>query len=103
MAFSLNNTLAVLKGYARKKSPFIRTPKFNITKSNGNWSNNKYLFSKLNFSSLLEGFLALYFLGGIVLAFVIGDFGLLPFHLMLFFGFSTVFGYSIYENSLKTG
>ncbi len=102
MAFSLNNTMAVLKGYARKASPFIRTPKFNITNSSGNWSNNKYLFSKLNVSSFVEGLLALYFLGGIFLAFIVNDFGLLPFHLMLFFGFGAVFGYSVYEHRMQT-
>ncbi len=102
MAFSLNNTIAVLKGYARQTTPFIRTPKFNIRKSSGSWSNNKYIVSKLNFSSLLEGLLALYFLTGIILAFIINDFGLLPFHVMLFFGFSVIFSYSIYESRMQT-
>jgi hypothetical protein len=35
------------------------------------------------------------------LAFILGDWGLLPFHVMLFAGYSIIFGYSLYENMLK--
>lgn len=97
MAFSLNNTMAVLKGYAKKSSPFIRTPKFNITGLSGSWGDNKYLLKKMSFSSILEGLFAIYFLAGVITAFVINDFSLLPFHVMLFFGFGAVFGYSVHE------
>lgn len=101
MALSVHNSIAVIKGYAGKKSPFVRTPKFNITKLTDSWSDNKYLIKKLDATSIIEGLLVLYFLGGIVMAFVLGDWGLLPFHLMLFIGYSIIFGYSLYENMLK--
>ncbi len=102
MALSVHNSIAVIKGYLGKASPFIRTPKFNITKLSDSWSDNKYLIKKLDAVSIVEGLLALYFLGGIGMAFAVNDWGMLPFHLMLFFGFSTIFGYSIREKVLKS-
>ena len=42
----------------------------------------------------MEAVLALYFLAAIVLGVAYGDYGLLPFHLMLFFGFACVSWYS---------
>ena len=102
MALSVHNSIAVIRGYAGKASPFVRTPKFNITKLSDSWSDNKYLIKKLDAVSIVEGLLALYFLGGIVLGFVIGDLGMVPFHLLLFFGFGTFFFYSVYEKMLKT-
>ncbi|MBT8253959.1 MAG: glycosyl transferase family 2, partial [Bacteroidia bacterium] len=48
---------------------------------------------------IIEGLLVLYFGFGLYSAFVVGDqggdFGLFPFHLMLFFGFGFVFLKSI--------
>lgn len=102
MGFSLNNSMAVITGYAGQSSPFVRTPKFNITKLSDSWKENKYLIKNMETATALEGLLALYFLAGLVAAFIIGDYSLLPFHLMLFFGFGTVFAYSLYENMLKT-
>ncbi|WGK65412.1 cellulose synthase family protein [Croceiramulus getboli] len=101
MGFSLHNSIAVLEGHLGKKSEFIRTPKFNIQNLKDPWKGNKYLKKKLSFPILLEGVLMLYFAFGMYSAFVVGDqggdFGLFPFHLMLFLGFGFVF-----FNSIKT-
>ncbi len=97
MGISLHNSIAVLEGLLGFKSPFIRTPKFNIS-GNGNkseWSRNKYLKRKLSSGTLVEMFLTSYFFAGTVLAFIIKDYGLLPFHLMLTIGFGLVFFFSI--------
>lgn len=102
MGLSVHNSIAVIKGYWGKTSPFVRTPKFNITELTDSWTDNKYLVKKLDSVSIVEGILALYFLGGIIMAIVVGDLGMLPFHLMLFFGFGTIFGYTVYEKILKT-
>jgi len=95
MGFSFHNSIAVLEGHLGKRSEFIRTPKFNLNAINVNWRDNKYLVKKMSFSLLLEGLLMLYFAFGMYSAFVVGDqggdFGLFPFHLMLFFGFGYVF------------
>ncbi|MGD1847774.1 MAG: hypothetical protein ACFB10_20470 [Salibacteraceae bacterium] len=95
MGLSLHNAIAVVEGYIGRKTPFIRTPKFNIKQSGDQWKGNKYLTSSLNLLTLLEGFLALYFLIGILIGAWLNDFGLLPFHLMLALGFGLVFYYSV--------
>lgn len=101
MALSVHNTLAVLKGYAGKTSPFIRTPKFNITGISDSWKTNKYLITDITLPTIMEGLLALYFLAGIVAAFLIGDSAMIIFHIMLSSGFGILFGYSLYERMVK--
>lgn len=95
MGLSLHNAIAVTEGYLGKKTPFIRTPKFNIRHLGDTWQTNPYRTSGINFLAILEGLLSLYFLAGVFLAFYFGDFGLLPFHLMLCLGFGGVFYYSL--------
>jgi hypothetical protein len=95
MGFSLHNSIAVMEGHFGKKSEFIRTPKFNISTLKDGWKNNKYLSKNISPNVILEGILMLYFAFGMYSAFVVGDqggdFGLFPFHLMLFVGFGYVF------------
>jgi len=99
MGFSLHNSIAVLEGHWGKKSEFVRTPKFNISKYKDNWKNNKYMKRTLSIHVIFEGVLMLYFGFGMYSAFIVGnqggDFGLFPFHLMLFVGFGYVFFKSI--------
>ena len=101
MGMSVHNALAALRGYLRQESPFIRTPKFNITNITDSWKTNKYLVTKMSPITIIEGILTLYFVGGIAIAFKTGDFGLAPFHVLLALGFGSVFSYSIRERFLK--
>ena len=100
MGFSLHNSIAVIEGHIGKRSEFVRTPKFNINSIKDSWKNNKYLRKKPSLNVVLEGLLMVYFGFGMYSAFIVGDqggdFGLFPFHLMLFLGFGFVF-----FNSLK--
>ncbi len=95
MGFSVHNSIAVLEGHFGKKSEFIRTPKFNISNLKESWKGNKYLTQNISPNVIIEGVLMLYFAFGMYSAFVVGDqggdFGLFPFHLMLFLGFGFVF------------
>ena len=95
MGFSLHNSIAVFEGHIGKRSEFIRTPKFNINSIKDSWKGNKYLKKKISLNVIIEGLLMLYFGFGMYSAFIVGDqggdFGLFPFHLMLFFGFGFVF------------
>jgi cellulose synthase/poly-beta-1,6-N-acetylglucosamine synthase-like glycosyltransferase len=95
MGISLHNTIAVLEGLLGFKSPFIRTPKFNISSDKQGWQSNKYLRKKLSRGTMVESMLTLYFLAGTVMGLVLKDYGLLPFHFMLTVGFGTVFYYSV--------
>jgi len=95
MGFSLHNSIAVLEGHFGKKSEFIRTPKFNINSLKDSWKGNKYLRKNISPNVVIEGLLMLYFAFGMYSAFIVGDqggdFGLFPFHFMLFIGFGFVF------------
>lgn len=95
MGFSLHNSIAVLEGHFGKKSEFVRTPKFNISTLKESWKGNKYLSKHISPNVIVEGVLMLYFAFGMYSAFIVGDqggdFGLFPFHLMLFLGFGFVF------------
>ncbi|MBJ7880812.1 cellulose synthase family protein [Gelidibacter salicanalis] len=99
MGFSLHNSIAVIEGHIGKRSEFIRTPKFNISTLKDTWKGNKYLRKKVSMNVIFEGALMLYFAFGLYSAFVVGDqggdFGLFPFHLMLFAGFGYVFFQSL--------
>ncbi len=95
LGFSLHNTVAVLEGHMGKRSEFVRTPKFNIQNLKDSWKGNKYLVTKLSPNTILEFALMLYFLFGMYSAIPLNDFGLFPFHLMLFTGFGFVFFKSI--------
>lgn len=95
MGFSAHNSIAVLEGHFGKKSDFIRTPKFNISNLKEGWKGNKYIAKNISPNVIIEGVLMIYFAFGMYSAFIVGDqggdFGLFPFHLMLFLGFGFVF------------
>jgi cellulose synthase/poly-beta-1,6-N-acetylglucosamine synthase-like glycosyltransferase len=99
MGFSLHNSIAVIEGHIGKRSEFVRTPKFNLAAVGGNWRKNIYVRKKISPHVIIEGLLMLYFAFGMYSAFIVGDqggdFGLFPFHLMLFIGFGFVFIRSI--------
>ena len=93
IGFSIHNSVAVLEGHLGKKSAFIRTPKFNIKGSKKNINQNKYQGKKTSIYTLIEFIFALYFLFGLYSAFDLsanGEFWLIPFHLLLFIGFSSI-------------
>ncbi|MEH6680412.1 MAG: cellulose synthase family protein [Sediminicola sp.] len=91
LGFSLHNSMAVLEGHMGKRSEFVRTPKFNINSLTDTWKGNKYLAKKLSPNMILEALLMCYFLFGMYSAIPLNDFGLFPFHFMLFLGFGFVF------------
>lgn len=102
MGFSLHNSVAVYEGHMGKKSEFVRTPKFNINSLKDKWKGNKYLSKNISKNVIVEGLLMLYFLFAMTSAFTVGkngDFGLFPFHFMLFVGFGFVFFKSISSKS----
>jgi len=101
MGLSLHNTIAVIEGYAGRKTPFIRTPKFNVTTARDRWDANKYVSRKINWLTIVEGLLMLYFFGGLVLAFYVHDFRMFFLHIMLMVGFGMVCVYSLIHASRR--
>jgi len=97
MGLSLHNAIAVTEGYLGKKSPFIRTPKFNIEEADDNWNTNKYIVKKVTFLTYIEGGLLLYFLYTFKVAIDYRDYGIMPLLFFLIFGYSYVFFNSIFH------
>lgn len=95
IGISLHNAIAVIEGYMGKKTPFVRTPKFNIVSDKDTWNTNVYLNGKLNGFAYLEGFLSLYSFTGLILSIYWGFYGSSLFFLLLTFGFGTIFYYSL--------
>lgn len=92
---SFHNSLAVSEGYLGIKTPFIRTPKFNISRKGDPIKNDAYLKKSVSPLVLIEGLLSMYFVSGIILGVYYQEFGFLPWHIMLAIGFGFVFYRSI--------
>ena len=91
MGFALHNSQAVWEGLTGKKSPFIRTPKFNLESGSASLNANVYRLRALPMSTWLEGGMGLLFGGMVVLGIVYGTYLFLPFHGLLALGYSLVF------------
>ncbi|MDN5205217.1 glycosyltransferase family 2 protein [Fulvivirgaceae bacterium BMA10] len=95
MGLSLHNALAVIEGLLGFKTPFIRTPKFNIKSADESWKGNIYVRNNITWLTIIEGFLCVYFIFGIAAGIYLHDFGLIIFHIMLAAGFAGVFYHSV--------
>lgn len=96
LGMSLHNALAVFEGYLGKKTPFVRTPKFNLTaeSTDGNWKKSIYRIKKVNPLTWVEGVLAIYFLTAFFYGIYKKEWELLFMHGTIGLGYLTVFCYS---------
>ncbi|MFK7908831.1 MAG: cellulose synthase family protein [Chitinophagales bacterium] len=101
MGLSLHNTFAVLQGFIGKKSPFVRTPKFNIKGLEDNVQKRQYLATKIPMTTFLEGFLALYFLAAAIAGVYLQNTMFLAFHLLLMVGYGAIFFFTLRHLNLK--
>ena len=90
MALSLSNAVAVIEGYLRIKSSFVRTPKFNVSKKD-EFSGNHYDKKSLSIVNIAEGMLMLLFAYTAINRLIFGDLGMVPFHAMLAAGYGVIF------------
>ena len=90
MALSLSNAVAVIEGYLGIKSSFVRTPKFNVSKK-AEFQGNKYDKKSLSITNIMEGILMMVFGFTAINRALYGDFGMVPFHLMLTIGYGVIF------------
>lgn len=101
MGLSLHNSVAVLQGYFGKKSPFVRTPKFDIKGIRDTFKKRQYLASKITWTTLMEGLLTLYFLAAVIWAIYWDHNIFLVFHALLAIGYGTIFYYTIRHLKFK--
>ncbi|MEX1277276.1 MAG: cellulose synthase family protein [Bacteroidota bacterium] len=95
MGFAVNNSRAVFEGLLRKKSEFIRTPKYRIQGKNDSWREKKYAPLKLHWVVLVEILLAVYCFFGVISSLYYLEIAAVPFQLLYFLGFAFVSALSI--------
>jgi len=101
MGLSLHNSIAVIQGWIGKKSAFIRTPKFNISKKKDTYQNTIYTTTKLSRTTIMEGLLTLYFLFAIIAGILNHNKMFLIFHISLMLGYGTIFYFSVKHSKYK--
>jgi cellulose synthase/poly-beta-1,6-N-acetylglucosamine synthase-like glycosyltransferase len=95
MGFAVNNTKAVIEGLVKKKSEFIRTPKYSVVEKGDNWTDKKYALMKFDYTVLIEFALALYCLFGVAASVYYLELAAVPFQLLFTTGFGFVAWLSI--------
>jgi cellulose synthase/poly-beta-1,6-N-acetylglucosamine synthase-like glycosyltransferase len=95
MGLSLHNTIAVIEGLVGKKSPFVRTPKFNVVANSDSWKGNVYTMKKIGWLTWIEGLISLLFLAMLFVDYTKELYGMLPFHFMVFLGYSMISYYTL--------
>jgi cellulose synthase/poly-beta-1,6-N-acetylglucosamine synthase-like glycosyltransferase len=95
IGLTVNNTKAVLEALFKKETPFIRTPKYNVgekkvEQQKENFTkvvSNVYRIKKIDWVSIFELFLGIYFSYAVYFAFYSKLYGSLPFLMLFQIGF----------------
>ncbi len=90
MGFAVNNSRAVLEGLFKKKSEFVRTPKYSIQDKKDSWTDKKYVPLKISSTVVIEIILAIYCLFGVASSIYFLEIAAVPFQLLFFLGFTFV-------------
>ncbi len=90
MGFAVNNSRAVFEGLFRKRSEFVRTPKYRIEDKKDSWQEKKYVPLKLDWIVLIEIALAVYCFFGVISSLYYLEIAAVPFQLLYCLGFSFV-------------
>ena len=91
------NVIAVLEGYLGKKSPFVRTPKYNVNTKTDKWSMKNYAKVVTSPLLLIDLFIIAYAVYGISIALEIKNYSMLVFLLMVIAGFSYTLFLSLFD------
>ena len=86
IGLSVNNARAVLEAFGRRKTEFVRTPKFRIESAVDSWRNKRYR-TKLNPAIFIEIGLGLYLLFGVYLASEAAVYNTIPIMLLFATGY----------------
>jgi cellulose synthase/poly-beta-1,6-N-acetylglucosamine synthase-like glycosyltransferase len=99
MGFSVNNTKAVVEGLFKRRTPFIRTPKYELIGRDGSIHNKSYRVA-LDKTVFFEIVMAAYTCTGIIFSLYYRELGILPLMIMYFVGYSLI-GYLSIKHALK--
>ncbi len=97
VGMSFHNSIAVLEGYFGKRTPFIRTPKFN-NEGNPNLALKRFGASKISGSFVIYMLLFLLFLLAASYGIIYKNYGFLLFHLTLTFGMALLLIFDLKES-----
>lgn len=92
---SLHNADAVVQGWRRRKSPFVRTPKYNLLQATDRFQTKSYLAVRLPWTTIGELILAMYFLLSAIAGTLLANWAFMVYHTMLAIGFGAVGMYSV--------
>jgi len=96
MGFAVNNSRAVFQALFKRRSEFVRTPKYRIEQKKDSWmAKRKYTQAKLDWVVVAELLLAVYCLFGVASSIYFLEIAAIPFQLLYFLGFSFVSWLSI--------
>jgi cellulose synthase/poly-beta-1,6-N-acetylglucosamine synthase-like glycosyltransferase len=90
MGFAVNNSKAVLEGMFKRKSEFVRTPKYGIEGKKQQWNDKKYVPVKFSRTVLIEIGLALYCFFGVLSSLYYLEIAAVPFQLLFTAGYGFV-------------
>lgn len=90
MGFAVNNSRAVIEGLFKKKSEFVRTPKYSIRDKKDSWIDKSYVPIKISSTVVIEIILAIYCLFGVASSIYFLEIAAVPFQLLFFLGFTWV-------------
>jgi len=90
MGFAVNNSKAVLEGLFKRKSEFVRTPKYGIEGKKQSWKDKKYVPVTFSWMVLVEIFLAVYCFLGVVSSLYYLEIAAVPFQLLFTAGYGFV-------------
>lgn len=86
IGMTIPGSKAVLEGAFGYKTPFVRTPKFSVNGEKGEWMSKKYRCD-IGFLTIVEILFGAYFIFGILYAWNIGIYGVIPFLLLFMCGY----------------
>ncbi|HWP83322.1 MAG TPA: cellulose synthase family protein [Bacteroidota bacterium] len=95
MGFAVNNSRAVFEALFKKKSEFIRTPKYRIEGEGDSWVEKKYVPRKIDWTVGVEILFAVYCFFGVISSLYYLEIAAVPFQLLYFLGFTFVASLSI--------
>lgn len=101
MGLSFHNSIAVIQGYIGKKSPFVRTPKFDVRGLGDQIAKKNYFNTSFSKTILWEGFFAMYFLAGLIWGIICQEPTFVLMHLLLAIGYGLIFFFSIKNAFVK--